>query len=237
MGRVEEMLDWVGYNVPQEGPDVTELFRNRQDAGRCLAGALAGSVVGDAVVLGLARGGVIVAAEAARTLGTQLDVLIVRKVGAPTNPEYAIGAVVEGGDSYLSQRAIARLQLSPGVVRELVGQSEAEASQLQAIYRSGVDLASVRGRSVVLVDDGLATGATMRAAVASMRRRGAGRVVVACPVGSAEALAMVRQLADQVTCPVSPPDFFAVGFYYERFEPVSDAEVLQALQDARSRRA
>jgi putative phosphoribosyl transferase len=214
---------------------VAELFRDREDAGRRLAAALATAGSADTLVLGLARGGVVVAAEVARALGAQLDGLIVRKVGAPGNPEYAIGAVVEGGYTYLSQTTIARLRLSPGVVRALVDQGEAEVRALQERYRGGAAPPSVVGRHVILVDDGLATGATMRASVVAMRRLAAGRITVACPVGSPDARDAMRQIADEVVLLVAPWDFFAVGYLYERFDPVSDEDVRRALEGARAR--
>lgn len=214
---------------------MTELFRDREDAGRQLAGALPGEGSDEALVLGLARGGVIVAAEVARALSAQLDVLIVRKVGAPGNPEYALGAVVEGGYTYLSQTGIARLGLSSGVVRALVDQCEAEVRALQDRYRGGAKPPPVAGRHVILADDGLATGATMRAAVICMRRRYAGRVTVACPVGSPDAVNAMRQIADEVVCLAAPWSFFAVGALYERFDPVSDRDVRRALDEARAR--
>ena len=215
---------------------MTEMFSDRTDAGRKLAVALRHADSDAPLVLGLVRGGVIAAAEVARALNAQLDALVVRKVGAPQNPEFAIGAVVEGGYSYLSQASIAHLGLSPGVVRALVEQCEAEVRTLQERYRAGAAALPVAGRPVILVDDGLATGATMRAAVISMRRRAAGRITVACPVGSPEAVRTLRQLADEVVCLAAPWDFFAVGYYFELFDPVSDEDVRRALEEARDRR-
>lgn len=212
------------------------LFADRRNAGRQLAEALAEQRDADALVLGLARGGVIVAAAVAVDFGADLDVLIVRKLGAPANPEYAVGAVVEGCEAITNPRSVARLGLSTGILRALIAEKEREIGRLREEYRQGSPLTLPRGRKVILVDDGLATGTTMRAAVIAMRFQGAARVDVACPVGSSEAVAMLRQLADRVTCLATPPDFFAVGSSYERFDPTSDDEVRQALEEARARR-
>ena len=213
---------------------MTEMFRDREQAGRRIASALRDAAA-ESLVLGLVRGGVVVAAEVARALDAQLDALVARKVGAPGNPEYAIGAVVEGGFTYLSQATVTRLRLSPGVVRSLIERCADDVRALQLQYRGGDSPPAVAGRHVILVDDGLATGATMRAAVASMRGRAAGRVTVACPVGSPVAVETMRQLADEVVCLVAPWDFFAVGYHYERFDPVSDQDVRRALDEARAR--
>jgi putative phosphoribosyl transferase len=175
-------------------------FRDREEAGRRLADAVAARTPGDAIVVGLARGGVVPAAEIARRLGAPLDVLAVRKVGHPDQPEYAIGAVTPGGGRYLRSTA--------GLADELV----------DAVVRT-----------VVLADDGLATGATMHAAVRWAREAGAARVVVAIPVGPDETVAALEEEADAVVCLERPLFFGAVGFWYEHFGQVTSEEVVSLL--------
>ena len=190
---------------------VAALFHDRVDAGRQLVAALAHTPLGDAVVVGLARGGVTVAAEVARGLSLPLDALAVRKVGHPLQPEYGIGAVTPGPDGVYVR---SHDGLSEAELRGAIELAKAKADVLDRSlheYHRPLDL---RGRTVVLVDDGLATGATMVAAVRWARGQGATRVVVAVPVGAAPSVRFLRQEADDVVCPHEREDFWAVGFWY-----------------------
>jgi putative phosphoribosyl transferase len=202
------------------------LFRDRLDAGRHLAAVLARVELGDAVVVGLARGGVMVAAEIARRLSLPLDALAVRKIGYPLQPEYGIGAVTPGaGGVYLRTDE----GLGESDLRRAIGQAQAKADALDRILHEHSRPRDVRGKTVVLVDDGLATGATMTAAVRWARSRAAGRVVVAVPVGAAPSTEALRREADEVVCPYEKRRFGAVGFWYEVFTQVENDEVIALL--------
>ena len=213
------------------------LFENRAEAGRRLAGLLREYVGPQTVVLGLARGGVVVAAEVAAELGACLDVLIARKIGAPGCPEYALGAIVEGGFAVANEAEIYSLELPEQYVHEVAAVEKQRIVELQQIYRGGRPRLDVDGRTVVLVDDGVATGCTVKAALASLRARGAAILVVGVPVGPRETLASLRTLADVVVCLASPEQFYAVGAFYEDFDQVTDDEVKACLAAADCREA
>ena len=201
-------------------------FRDRHEAGRALAAALAdyeGRT--DLVVLGLARGGVPVAAEVARVLRVPFDVLVVRKVGVPGYEETAMGAVGPGGVTLLDRRLIAALHLDRRTVAAAVVQAREEMRRREGACRAGRPLPVMSGRTVILVDDGLATGATMMAAVESVRAHGPDRVVVAVPVGAADSLEQLSAVADDVVCVVVPKQLEAVGLWYEDFSATSDDDV------------
>ncbi|TDB78572.1 phosphoribosyltransferase [Micromonospora sp. KC723] len=203
-------------------------YRDREDAGRQLAERLTG-LVGqpDVIVLGLVRGGVPVARVVADRIGAPLDVLVVRKLGMPFAPEVAFGALGPGGVRVLNDPVAARL--GPDDVAEVQRREQAELDRREARYRAGRPPLDLSGRTAVIVDDGLATGATARAAVRVARHLGARRVVVAVPVGSQEAYEMLAAEADQVVCAQRPPDFGAVSAYYDDFHEVADDEVTEAL--------
>ncbi|MBM0239199.1 phosphoribosyltransferase [Micromonospora sp. ATA32] len=203
-------------------------YRDRAEAGRMLADRLAG-LTGqpDVIVLGLVRGGVPVAKVVAERLGAPLDVLVVRKLGLPWAPEVAFGALGPGGVQVLNDEVAGRL--SPDDIAEVNRREQAELERRERLYRAGRPPLNLDGRTAVIVDDGLATGATARAAVAVARRLGARRVVVAVPVGSEQAFEMLAAEADEVVCPQRPPEFGAVSAYYEDFHEVSDDEVIDAL--------
>ena len=201
-------------------------FRDRADAGRQLAAAL--HVDGDVVVLGLPRGGVPVAAEVAAAQGAPLDVLVVRKLGAPGRPELAIGALA-AGVRVLNEALVARLRVPPQHLARVTADEQAELERRERAYRAGRPALDVADRTVVLVDDGLATGATVVAAVEAVRRRAPRRVVVAVPVGAPEACARVEQVADELVCPHRPREFRAVGAHYGDFGQTGDHEVQRLL--------
>jgi putative phosphoribosyl transferase len=204
------------------------VYADRREAGRLLADALRGESLGDGVVVGLARGGVAVAFEVARGLRLPLDALAVRKVGHPLQPEFAVGAVTPGGGVYLrSDVSLERHELDHAVAA-----AQAAAEELDRRLHEGRKAPEVAGRTCVLVDDGLATGATMLAAINWARRRGAARVVVAVPVGPPPTIDILRQEADSVICLETPEMLFAVGEWYADFGQVSDQEVIALLDEA-----
>jgi predicted phosphoribosyltransferase len=207
-------------------------FRDRGHAGECLAEALMPYHGPGTIVLGIPRGGVPVAAAVSRRLGSDLDVVVARKLGAPANPELAIGAVTANGGRYLNESIIEELGVSNDYLEDVTEKQMTEAHGREARFRAGRDPISCRDRIVLIVDDGLATGATMRAAVRSMRKREPLRIVVGVPVGSVQACDALRTEVDAVVCLHELDDFWAVGVYYEHFEPVEDDTVERILRDA-----
>jgi putative phosphoribosyl transferase len=206
------------------------LFRDRVDAGVQLAAALERYHGQDVLVLGIPRGGVVVAAEVARRLGAALDVIVARKLGAPISRELAIGAVTADGERYLNEDILRELGVTERYLQRVTEEEQAEARRREERFRAGRPPARVAGRTVILVDDGLATGATMRAAVRSVRRHGPARLVVAVPVGARETCEELRAEADEVVCLHQPEPFWAVGAHYQHFEPVDDATVQEVLR-------
>lgn len=209
--------------------DQVPRFRDRREAGARLAELLVGYRGQDLVVLGIPRGGVVVAAEVARVLGADLDVLVARKLGAPFSRELAIGAVTADGGRYLNEPLIEELGVPPAYVEQVTAEEMAEARAREARLRGARPPVPLAGRVAILVDDGLATGATMLAAVRAVRAQQPARVGVAVPVASREACLLVAREADDVVCVAVPEPFWAVGSFYERFEPTEDVEVQQLL--------
>ncbi|MBI5105466.1 MAG: dienelactone hydrolase family protein [Solirubrobacterales bacterium] len=183
----------------------------------------------DPVVVGIPRGGVPVAAEVARALGAPLDVALVRKIGAPGHREYALGAVAEGGVLVVADEAVRGIGLGSAGVGELVAATRAELDERLHRYRGDRPPAPIAGRTVLLVDDGLATGRSARAAALSLRRRGAGRIVLAVPVAAPSSVAALGDCVDEVVCVEQPPDLWAVGLWYDDFRPTWDDEVAALL--------
>jgi predicted phosphoribosyltransferase len=218
-----------------------ERFHDRREAGILLARALsryAGR--GDVTVLGLPRGGVPVAYEVATALDAPLDVLVVRKIGVPGHEELAMGAIASGGIQVMDPRMAEQLGSSPRQVRERVDAERAELERRERAFRGDRerhDLASLAGRTVILVDDGLATGSSMYAAVAAVGTRKPAYIVVAVPVGSPEVCQAFRTHVDDVICLRMPDPMYAVGLWYEDFSQTSDAEVRALLDRAEERRA
>src|SRR3954468_6096717 len=209
-------------------------FADRHDAGRALGAELADrlGVGADVVVLGLPRGGVVVAAEVAAALGAALDLVAVRKLGLPWQPELAMGAIAAAGDAVeavRTEQVLARSHVDPASFEEVRQRELAELRRREQAYRGIRPPVPLAGRTVVVVDDGLATGATMRAAVAAVRRSHPARVVVAVPVGSPHTCAELAAAVDDVVCLWSPSSFTAVGQGYGEFGPTSDDEVREAL--------
>jgi len=211
------------------------VFRDRRDAGRALAKVLAAYAKRpDVTVLALPRGGVPVGFEVARALHAPLDVFIVRKLGVPGREEYAMGAIASGGVRVVNERAVRLLDIDDATLEAVIRSEQQELERRERLYRDDLPPPDVRGRAALLVDDGLATGSTMLAAVRALRTRQPERIVVAVPIAAAETCEQLRSDADEVICASTPELFRAVGLWYEDFSQTSDDEVRDLL--ARSRR-
>ena len=208
-------------------------FRDRHEAGRRLADKLvAYAKRPDVLVLALPRGGVPVAFEVARDLGAPLDLFLVRKLGLPGHEELAMGAIASGGVRVLNDEVVRMLNVPPEVI-DLVGTWEQqELARREQLYRGDRPAPDVRGRTVILVDDGLATGATMHAAIAALRRQQPARIVVAVPTAPPEMCEALRAEVDDVICAITPQPFQSVGLWYEDFSPTTDEEVRELLARA-----
>src|SRR5436305_277212 len=208
-------------------------FLNRTEAGRLLAEKLEKySNRNDVVVLGLPRGGVPVAYEVAKRLNAPLDVFIVRKLGVPGFEELAAGAIASGGVRVLNEDVVRAIPYASEAIEAVTAKETAELQRREQIYREGRPPPELRDKTVILVDDGLATGATMRAAVKALRQRGAAKIVVAVPVGPPDTCREFEDEADEVVCASAPEFFQAVGQYYEDFSQTSDDEVRELLAKA-----
>jgi putative phosphoribosyl transferase len=208
-------------------------FRDRGDAGRQVAARLVHYADRpDLIVLALPRGGVPVAFEVARQLEAPLDVFVVRKLGVPGHEELAMGAIATGGARVLNEEVVARLAISPETVDAAARQEAAEVARRERLYRGDRPPPQLGGRIVVLVDDGLATGATMRAAVAAVRQQQPERIVVAVPAAAPETCAMLSTEVDELICVLTPDPFVAVGFWYENFAQTGDDAVRELLERA-----
>jgi putative phosphoribosyl transferase len=212
---------------------VAARFRDRRDAGRRLANRLrtyAGRP--DVLVLALPRGGVPVAYEVAYALGAAFDVFLVRKLGMPGHEEFAIGAIASGGVRVLNDETLQDYGVTPEQVAAIVDAEQRELERRERHYRGNRPFPEVRGRTVILIDDGLATGSTMRAAVAALRAEHPARVVVAVPTAPAETCADLQSVVDEMICLITPEPFYAVGLWYEDFSQTTDEEVRDLLDRA-----
>jgi putative phosphoribosyl transferase len=209
------------------------LFRDRAHAGQVLAKRLKRiAAPSQPLVLGLPRGGVPIAFEIARELGADLDIFLVRKLGVPGQEELAMGAIASGGAKVLNEALIRRLRISSEEISEIVAREEREIVRREALYRAGLPPLPIESRVVVLVDDGLATGASMLAAVHAVRQHNPTSVTIAVPVAAKDACEDLRREADEIICAFSPEPFYAVGAWYEDFSQTTDGEVRRLLQHA-----
>jgi putative phosphoribosyl transferase len=241
--REGESLGIEGCRLPGPNLEVKVLktnwiFRDRADAGKQLAEHVLQCIrASHALVLALPRGGVPVGFEVARALQADLDVFLVRKLGLPGQEELAIGAIASGGVRVLNELLVAELALSPKLVDQITATQQKELIRREELYREGRPARSITGRTVILVDDGLATGATMKAAVQAVRLQGPKHVVVAVPVAAKEICDEFRTIADDIICAYTPPSFASVGTWYQDFSQTSDDEVQRLLLTSASRQA
>lgn len=211
------------------------IFIDRIHAGRELAAALADYSVREevlqdrVVVLALPRGGVPVAAEIADKLALPLDLLLVRKLGVPGHEEYAMGAIASGGLTYLNQEVINRVRVSQAQIDGVIEREQTELARREKVYRQGQPPLELVGRTVILVDDGLATGATMQVAVSALRSAGVARIAAAVPVGAPDSCEALRAQVDELVCLHEPEGFGGVGRWYRNFDQVTDAQVIDLL--------
>lgn len=212
-------------------------FQDRRDAGRQLAAELELLNLQDPVIIGLPRGGVPVAYEVALALGAPLDIIIVRKVGAPQNPEYGIGAIAEGHEGVINRGEVERLAISDAELQRIVANERDELERRRDRFRARFPVLDVQDKTAVIVDDGLATGVTASVAVRALRDRGARSVVLAVPVGAPPSVDRLRQMVDRLVCLDAPPEFRAVGTWYDDFQPTTDDEVIALLAAARQTEA
>jgi putative phosphoribosyl transferase len=209
-------------------------FRDRVQAGRVLASVLRGFTGRrDVIVLGLPRGGVIVAAEVAQTLGLPLDVFIVRKLGVPGHEELAMGAIASGGSAVLNQNLIRRLGIPKTAVDTVIDREYLELKRREELYRSGKDMPDISDKTALVIDDGIATGASIVSTIQALRKLGAARIVIATPVVTADVAHALRYEADELISAVEPEDLDGIGLWYEDFHQTSDEEVLDALTSVR----
>lgn len=207
------------------------MFRDRTEAGQQLAAALAKYKADDCIIYALPRGGVPVAYEVAKSLGAPLDIILVRKLAAPFEPELALGAIVDGPEPeiVLNDEIVAHLHPTEELLRQAAERELKEIRRRRQIYLCGHEPLSAKGRNIIVVDDGLATGATARAALRALRRQGPKRIVLAVPVGPPDVVEDIRAEVDDLVCLSLPADFNAVGAHYRDFPQVSDAEVVALL--------
>jgi putative phosphoribosyl transferase len=210
-------------------------FQDRSEAGRRLAADLA-RFAGrdDVIVLALPRGGVPVAWEVAKALHVPMDVFVVRKLGLPGYEELAIGAIASGGVRLINEDVVRAHHVPPAAIEVIAASEQAELERRERLYRGERPFPDLRGKTVILVDDGLATGSTMRVAVEALRREGPARIVVAVPVSAPETCDALRDVADDVVCAITPEPFYAVGLWYQDFTQTTDAEVHNLLARAQA---
>ena len=210
------------------------LFRDRRDAGQRLAQLLTEYADRpDVLVLGLPRGGVPVAFEIAQAINAPLDVYLVRKLGVPGHEELAMGAIATGGVRVLNEDVVRTLGIAESVIDRVAAEEAQELARREQAYRDGRPSPDVRGRTAILVDDGLATGSTMRAAVAALRQQAPRRIVVAVPVAAPPTCEELRHIVDEIVCAATPDPFYGVGLWYRDFSQTTDQEVRDLLRQAR----
>jgi putative phosphoribosyl transferase len=213
------------------------MFKDRKDAGIKLAEKLKDFAGRDVLVLALPRGGVVTGVAVANQLKVPLDVFIVRKIGHPMQPELAAGAISETGSIVYNEEVVASVGITREYLRGEAARQRDEIARRVQMYRGGQKLVSLKGKTIILVDDGVATGATMKTAIESLRREQVGKLIVAVPVAPSDTAAILRKIADIFVCLEVPDDFMAVGSYYAEFRQIMDAEVVALLGDLQERGA
>jgi putative phosphoribosyl transferase len=226
----------ISYRVSRRSA-VAMVFQNRVEAGKRLAEALATLGLSRPIVLAIPRGGVVVGEEVARELGAVLDIVVTRKIEAPGEPEYALGAVTQEGEAIIDRQAAESLGASASYLDAQVEKKRREVKERMEKFRGGTEYPDLRGRTVIIVDDGIATGSSVGAAVMSVKKKGPKEVVVGVPVAPRDAVETLEQDVDKVVCLETPGPFLAIGEFYRDFEQVSDEEVVRVLQRSRRRRA
>lgn len=207
-------------------------FEDRREAGQHLAERLSRYAGEDILVLGLPRGGVPVAYEVAKKLNAPLDIFTVRKLGVPGHEEYAMGAIASGGVRVLNDEALRELGITAAEIEDAIEEEQEELERRETLYRRDRPAPALEGRTVLLVDDGMATGASMTAALKALRQHNPARVIVAVPAASRTVCEQLEALVDEVVCGITPEPFMAVGVWYEQFEQTTDQEVQQLLDRA-----
>jgi putative phosphoribosyl transferase len=216
---------------------MTRLYRDRSEAGQVLATKLTKYADRqDVVVLALPRGGVPVAFEVAKALHAPLDVFLVRKLGVPGHEELAMGAIATGGVRVINEEVVRMLRIPDEVIDAVTAREQQELQRREHLYRDDLPPPDVQGRTVILIDDGLATGSTMRAAVAALRQQHPARIVVAVPVAAPSTCSELQAEVDEIICAYTPEPFYGVGFWYEDFSQISDKEVHDLLVQAEQER-
>ncbi|MFP4072239.1 MAG: phosphoribosyltransferase [Desulfovibrionales bacterium] len=210
---------------------MANVFQDRKDAGRQLAEKLARLDVDEGIVLALPRGGVPVAYEVAKALHLPLDVFVVRKIGVPGREEFAMGAIATGGIRVLNSDVVQMLQIPESEIERVAAQEQKELQRREREYRGEKPPPKISGRTVLVVDDGLATGATMRAAVKALQKENPARLIVGVPTAAPETCDQFREMADEIVCLSTPSPFYAVGTWYEDFTQTTDEEVRDLLQE------
>lgn len=208
------------------------IFQDRTDAGRKLAQELMKYKNGNVIVCALPRGGVVTGYEVARALKAPLEVLVVRKIGAPWNPELGIGAIAPDGKAFFDMRTIASYEIPKAQISDIIEKEKDEIERREQLYRKGRPFPNLNGKTVILVDDGLATGYTAKVGLISLRSRNPAKLILAIPVCAPDSAQMLAREADEVVCLYSPRDFGAVGRFYMDFSQTTDREVIELLQDA-----
>lgn len=210
------------------------MFASRQDAGLRLAEQLTAYTHDpNVLILALPRGGVPVAYEVAKALSAPLDVMIVRKLGVPYDEEFAMGAIASGGATILNEDLIRRLHISKPAVDEVIATEKKELARRETTYRDNLPFPTIHGKTIILIDDGVATGATMRAAMKAIKQQKPLRLIVAIPVAPQDTYENLIELADKVICLLIPEDFYAVGQWYDDFDQTTDNEVITLLKQAK----
>lgn len=211
------------------------IFHDRINAGQSLAKALSSfKNQQDTLVIGIPRGGVILAKEVADALHLPLDIICPRKIGAPYNPEFAIGAVTESGEAYIDPHLVSHLGIDNEYLEEKIAEESKRAAERLRIFREGMKPRDIFNKTVILVDDGLATGATLKAAIVSVKKEGARRIVVAVPVSPPDTAHEIKSLADELIALHVDPGFIAVGQYYRNFSETTNSDVLEIMQKRRA---